>query len=303
MSVTFHRYATRSEDQMNDGSPSSPSALPTPSSASPSSPSAVSSGGFLLHPGAPDSPVILHVPHSSRVVPPDARAGITLDDAALERELDHITDSWTAELAAGAAEAAPLTPWRFVNGLSRLVVDPERFPDEREEMLAAGMGAVYTRTTHRDELRPDDFDGQPLIERYFQPYARALTDAVAERLATVGRAVIIDVHSYPTKALPYELHGDGPRPPVCLGTDPFHTPAPLLDAARRAFDGFGGTELDTPFAGTYVPLRYYGKAPEVTALMVEIRRDLYMDEPGGPAGPGLRTLAGALAGLVAWASA
>ncbi|MFF1510400.1 N-formylglutamate amidohydrolase [Streptomyces sp. NPDC058326] len=278
---------------MNDASPSSPL---SPSPAAPPSPA------FRLHPGAPDSPVILHVPHSSRTVPPDVRAGITLDDAALERELDHITDSFTAEMAAGAAEAAHLAPWRFVNGLSRLVVDPERFPDEREEMLAAGMGAVYTRTTHREELRPDGFDGHPLIERYFRPYAQAVTDAVAERLATVGRVVIIDVHSYPTKALPYELHGDGPRPPVCLGTDPFHPPAPLLDAARRAFGGFGGTEMDTPFAGTYVPLRYYGKTPEVTALMVEIRRDLYMEEPGGPAGPGLAPLAGALAELVAWAS-
>lgn len=32
--------------------------------------------------------------------------------------------------------------------------------------------------------------------------------------------------------------------------------------------------------------------------MVEIRRDLYMSEPGGPAGPGLDALAGALAALV-----
>ncbi|MER5966003.1 N-formylglutamate amidohydrolase [Streptomyces sp. NPDC002057] len=276
---------------MNDGPPTPPSSL---SSAAPA---------FRLHPGAPDSPVILHVPHSSRVVPPDVRSGITLDEAALARELDHITDAHTAEVAAAAAAAAPLTPWRFVNGLSRLVVDPERFPDEREEMLAVGMGAVYTRTTHREELRPDGFDGQPLIDRYFRPYARAVTDAVAERLAAVGRAVIIDVHSYPTKALPYELHGDGSRPPICLGTDPFHTPAPLLDAAREAFAGFGGTELDSPFAGTYVPLRHYGKTPEVSALMVEIRRDLYMDEPGGPAGPGLERLADALAALVARASA
>ncbi|MFE9793169.1 N-formylglutamate amidohydrolase [Streptomyces goshikiensis] len=258
----------------------------------------MSAAAALLHPGSPGSPVILHVPHSSRAVPAAVRAGILLDDRALETELDHITDAHTARIAAGAAEAARVTPWRFENRLSRLVVDPERFPDEREEMLARGMGAVYTRTTHREPLRPAGFDGLPLIEEYFHPYARALTDAVEERLTAVGRAVIIDVHSYPAKALPYELHGDGPRPPVCLGTDAFHTPPTLLDAARRAFDGFGGTGLDSPFAGTYVPLRHYGKDPRVSALMVEIRRDLYMSEPGGPAGPGLDALAGALAALV-----
>ncbi|MEV0961514.1 N-formylglutamate amidohydrolase [Streptomyces sp. NPDC049910] len=253
---------------------------------------------FHLVPGAGDSPVVLHVPHSSREIPEPVRRGIELDDAALALELDHITDAHTAALAAAAADAAALRPWQFVNGLSRLVVDPERFPDGREEMLAAGMGAVYTRTTHRERLRPEGTDPRPLLDRYFHPYARAMTAAVAGRLEAVGRAVVIDVHSYPTAPLPYELHGDGPRPPVCLGTDAFHTPPPLLAAAERAFAGFGGTARDSPFAGTYVPLGFYGSNPRVGALMIEIRRDVYMTEPGGPAGPGLERLGAALAELV-----
>ncbi|WP_406496967.1 N-formylglutamate amidohydrolase [Streptomyces sp. NBC_01604] len=253
---------------------------------------------FELLPGAADSPVILHVPHSAREIPPAVRAGIVLDDAGLERELDHITDAHTAEIAAEASQLSAVVPWRFVNRLSRLVVDPERFPDEREEMLAVGMGAVYTRTTHRAPLRPADTDPEPLIARYFRPYARAMTAAVAERLAAAGRAVIIDVHSYPTRALPYELHGEGPRPPVCLGTDSFHTPPELLATAREAFAECGEIGLDSPFGGAYVPLEFYGTERRVSALMVEIRRDTYMSEPGGPADPGLTRLATALANLV-----
>ncbi|MFE9684342.1 N-formylglutamate amidohydrolase [Streptomyces sp. NPDC006285] len=261
-----------------------------------------SSAPYRLIPGAPDSPVILHVPHSSRTVPADVREGIVLDDAALARELDHITDSYTDRIAAEAAaccaaRSAP-RPWLFVNRLSRLVVDPERFPDEREEMRAVGMGAVYTRTTHGEALRPDGHREEPLLDRYFHPYAAAMTDAVTERLAAVGRAVVVDVHSYPSERLPYELHGDGPRPPVCLGHDPFHTPPDLLAHAERAFAGFGGTGVNSPFAGTYVPLTYYGSDRRVGALMIEIRRDVYMTEPGGPAGPGLDRVAAALAQLV-----
>ncbi|MET7911987.1 N-formylglutamate amidohydrolase [Streptomyces avermitilis] len=255
------------------------------------------SASYRILPGAPNSPVILHVPHSSRVIPADVRSEIVLDDPALGRELDHITDSHTAEIAAAATARCATEPWRFVNQFSRLVVDPERFPDEREEMLAVGMGAVYTRTTHREDLRRADHDGQPLVERYFHPYAAAMTDAVTERLAAVGRAVIIDVHSYPTERLPYELHGDGPRPPICLGKDVFHTPADLLARAEKAFAGFGGTGVNSPFEGTYVPLKYYGNDPRVSALMIEIRRDVYMSEPGGPAGPGLSRVAAALAEL------
>ncbi|MFF2573952.1 N-formylglutamate amidohydrolase [Streptomyces sp. NPDC058084] len=266
--------------------------MPDPASPSSADPS------FELVAGAPDSPVLLHVPHSSRRLPAEVRAGIVLGDAELERELDHITDGHTDLVADVAAASAATPPWRFVNRVSRLVVDPERFPDEREEMLAVGMGAVYTRTTHRAELRPAGFDPAPLVERYFAPYAEAMTRAVDERLAATGRAVIVDVHSYPTAALPYELHGDGSRPPVCLGTDSFHTPPALLAAARRAFAGFGGVGTDSPFAGTYVPLAHYGRDARVSALMVELRRDLYMTEPGGPAGPGARALGVALAALV-----
>ena len=257
------------------------------------------SPSYRLLPGAPESPVLLHVPHGSRVIPAAVRAGIVLDDAALERELDHITDAHTDRIAERAAERSDARPWRFVNGLSRLVVDPERFPDEREEMLAVGMGAVYTRTTHGKALRGAGYDGQPLIDRCFHPYAAAMTDAVSDRLAAVGRAVVVDVHSYPSEPLPYELHGDGPRPPVCLGTDPFHTPAGLLAAAEEAFAGFGGTGVNTPFGGAYVPLKYYGRDQRVTALMIEVRRDVYMAEPGGAAaGAGVGALADALARLV-----
>lgn len=258
---------------------------------------------YHLLPGSADSPVLLHVPHSSRTIPASVREGILLDDAALERELDHITDAHTAELAAEAARVARYRPWRFVNALSRLVVDPERFPDKREEMRAVGMGAVYTNTTHRAPLRPADTDPQPLLKRYFDPYAQAVAAAVDDRLAATGRAVLIDVHSYPTHALPYELHGTVPRPPVCLGTDDFHTPAELLDLARTVFADFGGTDLNSPFAGTYVPLPHYRTNPKVISLMIEIRRDLYMSEPGGPAGLGLAALGTALAELVDAASA
>ncbi|WP_411080417.1 N-formylglutamate amidohydrolase [Streptomyces sp. cmx-18-6] len=253
---------------------------------------------FRLLPGSSESPVLLHVPHGSRAIPEEVRGGVVLDDSALERELDHITDAHTAELAARAAEACAVRPWRFVNALSRLVVDPERFPDDREEMRAVGMGAVYTHTTHRERLRPPGLDQTPLLERYFHPYARAMTEAVDARIAATGRAVIVDVHSYPTAPLPYELHGTGPRPPVCLGTDPFHTPPELRSLAEAAFAGFGGTGVDSPFIGTYVPLKHYGTDRRVSALMIEIRRDTYMTEPGGPAGPGLDALAGALVELV-----
>jgi N-formylglutamate amidohydrolase len=254
---------------------------------------------YRLTAGAANSPVILHVPHASTHVDADVRDHIRLDNAALARELAFLTDAHTDVVAARAAALSAIEPFLFVNQRSRLVVDPERFPDEREELLAAGMGAVYTRTSYGEPLRdPEPSHVEYLLATYFRPYAAAMTSTVDERLATTGRAVIIDVHSYPSRALPYELHADRSRPAVCLGTDPHHTPPALLAAAREAFAAVGDTAENAPFAGCYVPLKHYRRDPAVTAIMVEIRRDTYMVEPGGPPTDGLDPLARALAALV-----
>src|SRR5262245_35704341 len=155
-------------------------------------PSPQSSSGFRVLPGADGSGVILHVPHSSRVIPADVRSEIVLSDEALERELALLTDAHTERIAEQAGMAAVRRPWRFVNQLSRLVVDPERFPDEREEMSRVGMGAVYIRTATGARLR----DPNPaLVQAWYRPYAQAISDLVDERMAAAGRAVVIDVHS------------------------------------------------------------------------------------------------------------
>jgi N-formylglutamate amidohydrolase len=254
---------------------------------------------FRLVPGAAGSPVILHVPHASTLVNADVRRHIRLTDAALAEELAHLTDAHTDTLAARTVALTAHKPSLFVNLLSRLVVDPERFPDDREEMSAVGMGAVYTHTSHGKRMRVEDPSHfSHLLATYYHPYTAAMTSTVDGVLAATGRAIVIDVHSYPSRALPYELHADRPRPAICLGTDPSHTPPGLLAAAREAFAPCGRIAENAPFAGCYVPLKHYGREPAVTAIMIEIRRDLYMMEPGGAPAAGLEPLAAALARLV-----
>jgi N-formylglutamate deformylase len=234
-------------------------------------------GSFeVLPPDGPPAPIVVHVPHASTVVPEDVRAGIVLDDDALAEELRVMTDHRTDVLAAGTGDEGAA---RFVNRRSRLVVDPERFPDDREELAARGMGAVYTRGHRGQPLRIPDAEAEAaLLTRFFHPYADAFATLVTQIVERHGVCTILDVHSYPLAKLPYELH-DGPRPPVCVGVDAVHTPAWLTDlvlaeAARHELS----TAVDTPFAGAYVPLARYGVDERVTAVMLEIRRDTYLDE-------------------------
>jgi N-formylglutamate deformylase len=215
--------------------------------------------------GAAGSRVLLHVPHAGTLVPAWVRPHLLLDDVELAAEIAALTDHRTDALALAAADRAAVRPWVVANPVSRFVVDVERFPDEREEMAAVGMGAVYTHGTRLQRLRADDpAHAEALLAAYFRPWGHAVTG-----LVDAGAAVLLDVHSYPREPLPYERHGEGPRPPVCLGADPAHTPSWLLAAAQTAFADFG-IGLDSPFTGAYVP---EGRA--VTALMIEIRRDVH----------------------------
>lgn len=258
---------------------------------------------FRVIPGHPESRVIIHVPHSSRAIPDDVRHDILLDDDALEHELDAMTDSFADVIAEQVADRLGLRPWIFVNDLSRLVVDPERFTDESEEMNAVGMGAIYTRTATGAPLRSaDEHDNSSLLDDYFAPYAAGLTELVDQRLRETGEVTIIDLHSFPREALPYELHGSSPRPEICLGTDSFHTTPHLLETARQAFSEFE-VGRDSPFAGCYVPLAHYRKDERVQALMIELRRDLYMDEAFQLVDEALEPIVEAVRGLVVEADA
>jgi N-formylglutamate amidohydrolase len=231
-----------------------------------------------------DRPVIvLHVPHAGMSIPADARRRIVLDDRDLLGELAAMTDRHTDRIAAEAVRRGGVDAVLFVNRLSRLVVDPERFPDDREPMNAIGMGAVYHRTSIGATLRhPDPTNDAAMRDRWFHPYAEAFADLVDEILAVSGAAIIIDLHSYAQRPLPYEPDPRAPRPGVCIGVDEVHTPDDLVRLMLATWDRMpGGAAINTPFAGSYVPLRHYGSDVRVRSVMVEVRRDLYLDELTG----------------------
>jgi N-formylglutamate amidohydrolase len=218
------------------------------------------------------SPVILHAPHGGRSIPPEHLGSYLLTEAELEAEKDVMTDHHTDTLIAAVSGASAV-----INDMSRFAVDVERFPDDTEEMNAVGMGVLYTHGSRGQEIRRvSPTDAAALLE-YFAEYSNRFTDLVDATLAAHGRAVIIDVHSYPQLELPYELHGGGPRAELCVGSDPFHAPDALLRAVAQSFTGLGQA-ANTPFAGAYVPLKHYRTDARVSSVMLEIRRDVYLDE-------------------------
>jgi N-formylglutamate amidohydrolase len=240
------------------------------------------------------SPVIVHAPHGSRFIPPQLLPSYAVSEQELELERDRMTDHFTDTVARETAGASAM-----INGLSRFVVDVERFPDEREEMLAVGMGAFYTHGSQGQLVRAPEHTTHAALAQFFASYSAAFTQLVTRTLAVHGRAVIIDLHSYPTQPLPYELHSSEPRPQLCIGADSTHTPEWLIEAVRRAFPHLE-CGVNQSFHGTYVPLEHYeARDTRVSSVMLEVRRDTYMDEHTVAAHPaGLAHLASSLQSLV-----
>jgi len=239
---------------------------------------------------APDAqkltPLVVHVPHASRNIPEWVGPQFCLSEAELDAELTKMTDAHTDDLAQpGVEHGATL----FVNRASRLAMDPERFiDDDQEPMAAKGMGAVYERTSDGRHLRDgiSSATKNEILDRLYRPYASALASLVEERLRQFDRCLIIDLHSFPSRALPYE-DAALERPDVCLGFDTYHRPQGLLhtlqDIAKD--EGLSWAE-NQPFAGSYVPLQYFNSDSRVRSVMVELNRALYMDEGSGEKGDG-----------------
>ena len=135
------------------------------------------------------------------------------------------------------------------------------------------------------------------MDTYFHPYAATMSELVDDRLAATGAAVIIDVHSYPQYPSAFE-DPTRPRPALCIGTDDFHTLERLTDQVLAAFAGLDETAVNAPYAGCYVPLSRYRSDSRVSAVMIELRRDQYLNTDHTPDPTRLDALSCMLATLV-----
>lgn len=227
-------------------------------------------------------PIIAHIPHSSTHIPGDLRSSFKLNDDDLQREILRLTDWYVDELFGCVKEIGGSV---LVFPVTRLVLDPERFEDDEQEVMATnGMGVIYTRTSDGRQLRstPTARQRRALLDRFYRPHHAALKQEVEACLNEFGRCLILDCHSFASHPLPCELDQDLSRPNICIGTDAFHTPRLLVDCIEQHFRALGWSVFrDKPYRGTLVPMAFYRKEKQLSSVMIELNRKLYMDEDIG----------------------
>ena len=223
--------------------------------------------------------IVLHIPHASKHIPNEYIKYFTLSKKDLEIELLKMTDHFTDELF--DISCSNIHQLKFP--LSRLLVDVERFEeDELEPMFKVGMGCIYEKTHDGNSLKNVEHIKDQLINKFYKTHHENFTKIVDTKLMKNNKVLIIDCHSFPKHPLPYELNQEMDRPEICIGTDNFHTSEKLKNSFGELFEKSNFTvKYNTPFKGSIVPLKFYNKDKRVQSVMIEVRRDLYMNEQSG----------------------
>jgi len=218
--------------------------------------------------------VILHIPHSSTNIP--FTDGYLVGKDLLDKEILKLTDWYTNDLFHSDEDEM------IIANFSRIFCDPERFTDDAQEIMAQyGMGVIYEKNDDGETIRKVSSKiRKRILNNYYWKHHQMFSKAVDAQLKQYNKALIIDCHSYPGKPLKRDLDQNINRPDFNIGTDPYHTPEKLIDSAVKFFNKAGySLGLDWPYKGSIVPLEYYYKDKNVQTIMLEINRNLYLNEP------------------------
>ena len=218
--------------------------------------------------------IILHVPHSSDLIP--IREGYTVSDKIIHQEVLKLTDWHTEDLFHSVEDIMVIAPF------SRVFCDTERFADDSQEVMAeVGMGVCYEKSDDGRIIREVSKElKETILKECYWKHHDHLTNSVAEQIKLNGNALILDCHLFPSKPFVRDIDQTGNRPDFNIGTDSFHTPVELIELSEEFFKNRGlSLGIDAPYVGTMVPMDFYGKDSRVMSIMLEVNRKLYLDEP------------------------
>ena len=218
--------------------------------------------------------LILHIPHSSTNIP--FLDGYVDDENKIQNEIVKLTDWHTEELFFSETDTM------IVAHFSRLFCDVERFVNDDEEIMSkVGMGATYELFDDGTMLRKlTPKLREKIINDYYHKHHIALNEEVDRQLKRYGKVLILDCHSFSSTPFIRDLNKNTNRPDFNIGTDQFHTPNKLINKSMQYFDNLGHScGLNWPYNGSIVPINHYQKNKNVKTIMLEVNRNLYLNEP------------------------
>lgn len=233
--------------------------------------------------------VIFASPHSGRNYCDEFLAQTTLTRAEIRSSEDAFVDQLFAEAPNLGAHLLQATMPRAYLDLNRAVteLDPALIHGVRRlttnPRVASGLGIIPRVVANGRAIYSGKItmaEAQYRIQTVWQPYHSQLQSLMAENMAQVGRAVLIDCHSMPHEAIARSVRGGQTIPQIVIG-DRFGASASsgLVDHVESAFASAGFDVVrNVPFAGAHIA-RHFGRPSRGHhVIQIEIDRSLYMDE-------------------------
>lgn len=241
-------------------------------------------GFSILEPTAPESAVIVEVPHAGLWVDGPALATISAPARSIGRD----ADLWVDELYADApSHGATL----LVAGVSRYVVDLNRSERDVDSESVEGApvnaratrGIVWRLTSEGTRVMDGPLPRSEVerrLDTYYRPYHRALQLLIDRKRAKFGFALVLAAHSMPSTGR--TGHGD----PGALRADVVPGTRGRTSAARAFIDAVDAlarasnmsVSHDDPYQGGFTTAHYGRPAADAHVVQVELSRRLYMDE-------------------------
>ena len=215
--------------------------------------------------------LVLNIPHSSSNIPDLKWYHLTIDQ--INKEILKLTDWYTDDLFFSKDD------YMIVADFSRIYCDTERFLDDNLEIMSkVGMWVLYTKTddwmhmkTYNNKMKKE------IINNFYKKHHDALTNAIEKELRKSGKTLIVDCHSFSNIPLKRDIDKTKNRPDICIGTDNFHTPNSLINFSQNYFSNLWYLVwVNSPYEWTIVPMKYYKKNKNVSSIMIELNKKLYL---------------------------
>lgn len=257
-------------------------------------------------PAAPESPIIVSVPHAGRDYPAAMAPLLRVPVSALAPLEDRYIDA--------VAHAAHGDEALFVQHCPRAWIDLNRAERDRDPLLdrgaepaaqralsakvRGGLGLVPRRLATVGELWRAPLGAAEVearITRDYRPYHAAITGALAAARARYGIAVLVDLHSMPGLGAADEVAQ------IVIGDRFGHSAAARLVASVEAVIEAAGLRqaLNSPYAGGHILERHADPPRHIHAIQIEVDRRLYLDAAGDRPGAGLAATAALLRAMLA----
>ncbi len=238
----------------------------------------------------PRYPLVLSVPHSGQVFPPEFLEHVCVSVDELRSNEDPFVDELVADASDLGIPMLSLNIGRAFIDVNRdsIEVDPAMFYNYPQTEAAlnnkrsrVGLGLFHRITAARKNIYDGLLNYKEACERIkkiYMPYHAHLQKLIDRTVARFGFCLVLDCHSMPSKIC--NIMQDNRQIDFCLGTlFEQSCPAEMYEFFMQRLQQKYNVSLDCPYSGAHISFNYCQPRKSIYTLQMEINRSLYEDEP------------------------